>query len=164
MYVGPSPVVLNHRQIGHRPGGKDNGHIQYRLIIDFDADIDAVILMIIIFIVVVVVEQRRVRRLAFALGDVLRHPVVDVIVVVVATFSQDAVSAAATWGAAAAISSVADDGIDVDDPEAATRSDDAASSMQEKGNSNKTEWRIFVFRRLTQYYNSVWAIGKRESQ
>jgi hypothetical protein len=135
--VGPSPVVLDHRRIGHRPGGKDNGHIQYRLIIDVIADIDAVILAIIIFIVVVVVEQRRVRRLAFALGDVLRRPVVDVVVIVVAPFSQDAIPAAATRGAAAAISSVADDGIDVDDPEAATRSDDAASSMQEKGNRNK---------------------------
>ena len=98
---------------------------------------DAVILAIVIFIVVVVAEQRRVCRLAFALGDVLRHPVVDVIVVVVAPFSQDAVPAAATRGAADAISSVAGDGIDDDDPEVATRSDDAASSMQEKGNHNK---------------------------
>jgi hypothetical protein len=32
---------------------------------------------------------------------------------------------------------VADNGIDVDDPEVATRSDDAASSMQEQGNRNK---------------------------
>ena len=72
-----------------------------------------------------------------ALGDVLRHPVVDVVVIVVAPFSQDAVPVAATRGTAAAISSVADNGIDVDDPEAATRSDDAASSMQKKGNHNK---------------------------
>ena len=33
--------------------------------------------------------------------------------------------------------SVADDGIDVDDPTAATISDDAASSMLEKGSCNK---------------------------
>ncbi len=44
-------------------------HIQYRPIIDVVADIDVVILAIVI-IVVVVVEQRRVRRPAFALGDV----------------------------------------------------------------------------------------------
>jgi hypothetical protein len=49
---------------------------------------------------------------------VLRRPVVDV-VVVVAPFSHDAVRAAATRGAAAA------------------RSDDAASSMLEKGKRNK---------------------------
>jgi hypothetical protein len=67
--VGPSPVVLNHRRIGHHPGNNDNGHIQYCLIIDIVADIDAVILAIVI-IIVVVVEQRRVRRLAFALGNV----------------------------------------------------------------------------------------------
>ncbi len=69
MDVGPSPVVLNHQRISHRPGGNDDGHIQYRLIIDVVADIDAVILAIVI-IIVVVVEQRRVRCLAFALGDV----------------------------------------------------------------------------------------------
>ncbi len=39
-------------------------------------DIDAVILANVIFIVIVV-EQRRVRRLAFALGDVLWRPVVN---------------------------------------------------------------------------------------
>jgi hypothetical protein len=33
--------------------------------------------------------------------------------------------------------SVADGGINVDDPAAAARSDDAASSMLEKGNGNK---------------------------
>ncbi len=69
MDVGPSPVVLDHRRIGHRPGGNDDGHIQYRLIIDVIADIDAVILVIII-IIVVVIKQRRVRCLAFSLGDV----------------------------------------------------------------------------------------------
>jgi hypothetical protein len=67
--VGPSSVILNHQRIGHRPGGKDDGHIQYCLIIDIVADIDAVILAIII-IIIIVVEQRRVRRLAFALGNV----------------------------------------------------------------------------------------------
>ena len=128
MDVVPSPVVLNHRRIGRRPGGKDDNVV---------ADIDAVILTIVIFIVVVIIEQRRIRRLAFALGDVLRHPVVDVVVIVVAPFSQDAVPVAATRGTAAAISSVADNGIDVDDPEAATISDDAASSMLKKGNCNK---------------------------
>ena len=137
MDVGPSPVVLIHRRIGHCPGGKDNWHIQYRLIIDVVADIDVVILAIVIFFVVIVVEQRRVRRLGFALCDVLWRPVIDVVVVVVAPFSQDAVPATTTWIAAAAISSVANGGIDDDDPEAATRSDDAASSMQEKGNPNK---------------------------
>jgi hypothetical protein len=76
MDVGPSPVVLNHRRIGHRPSGNDDGHIQYCLIIDVVADIDAVILANVIFIVIVV-EQRRVRRLAFALGDVLWRPVVN---------------------------------------------------------------------------------------
>ncbi len=69
MDVGPSPVVLNHRQIGHRPGGNDDGHIQYRLIIDVVADINAVILAIVI-IIVVVVKQRRVRCVAFSLGNV----------------------------------------------------------------------------------------------
>jgi hypothetical protein len=55
---------------------------------------------------------------------------------------------------------VADDGIDVDDPAgAAARADDAASSsMLEKGKPNKTERRILVFRRSTQYNNSVWAV------
>jgi hypothetical protein len=67
--VGPSPVVLNHQRIGHRPGGNDNGHIQYCLIIDVIADINAVILAIVI-IIVVVVEQRRIRCLAFALCNV----------------------------------------------------------------------------------------------
>jgi hypothetical protein len=163
--VGPSPVVLNHQQIGHCPSGKDNGQFQYCLIIDVDADIDAVILAIIIFIVVVVVivvEQRRVRRLAFALSDVLRHPVVDVVVVVVAPFSQNAVPAAATRGAAAAISSVADGWIDVDDPEAATRSDDAASSMQEKGNRNKNgteDIRIQAFDAILQLGVGYWLIA-----
>jgi hypothetical protein len=33
--------------------------------------------------------------------------------------------------------SVTDDGIDIDDPAAATRSDDAASSMLEKGKGKK---------------------------
>ena len=56
--------------------------------------------------------------------------------------------------------SVADDGIDVDDPAgAAARADDAASSsMLEKGKPNKAERRILVFRRSTQYNNSVWAV------
>jgi hypothetical protein len=56
--------------------------------------------------------------------------------------------------------SVADDEIDIDDPAgAAARADDAASSsMLEKGKPNKTEQRILVFRRSTQYYNSVWAV------
>ncbi len=56
--------------------------------------------------------------------------------------------------------SVADDGIDVDDPAgAAARADDAASSsMLEKGKPNKMERRILVFRRSTQYNNSVWAV------
>jgi hypothetical protein len=54
---------------------------------------------------------------------------------------------------------VADDGVDVDDPTAATILDDAASSMLEKESRNKTEPRILVFRRKAWYYNSVWAIG-----
>ena len=76
MDVGPSPVVLNHLRIGHRPSGNDDGHIQHCLIIDVVADIDAVILANVIFIVIVV-KQRCVRRLTFALGDVLWRPVVD---------------------------------------------------------------------------------------
>jgi hypothetical protein len=135
--VGPSPVVHNHQRIGRHPGGKEDGHIQYRLIIDVVADINAVILPIVIVVVVIVVEQWYFLRLAFALGDVLRRPGVNVVVVVVAPFSQDAVPATAARGAAAAISSVSDNGIDVDDPEAAAISDDAASSMLEKGNCNK---------------------------
>ena len=127
---GSLPCRSQPPRIGRRPGGKDDNVV---------ADIDAVILTIVIFIVVgiVVLEQRRVCRLSFALGDVLRRPVVDVVIVVVAPFSQDAIPAAATRGTAAAISSVADDGIDVDDPEAAAISDDAASSMLKKGNCNK---------------------------
>ncbi len=54
--------------------------------------------------------------------------------------------------------SVANGGIDVDDPAAAARSDDAASSMLKKRKGNKTDRRIFVFRHNTWYYNSVWAI------
>ncbi len=54
--VGPSPVVLDHCR---RPGGNDDVHIRYRLIVDVVADIDAVILAIII-IIVVVIEQRHV--------------------------------------------------------------------------------------------------------
>jgi hypothetical protein len=53
---------------------------------------------------------------------------------------------------------VADGGIDVDDPAAATRSDDAASSMLEKGKGKKTDQRILVFRHNTWYYNLVWAV------
>ena len=132
MDVGPSPVVLNHQRIGHLSVSNDDGYIQYCLIIDIVADIDVVILANVIFIVVVV-EQRHVRCLAFALGDVLRRPVVNV-VVVVAPFSQDAAPAAATRGAAAAILSVADGGIDDNDPAAAAMSaDDVASSIQHAG-------------------------------
>jgi hypothetical protein len=55
--------------------------------------------------------------------------------------------------------SVADGGIDVDDPAAAAISaDDAASSMLEKGRAIKTEPRILVFRFNMRYYNSVWAV------
>jgi hypothetical protein len=55
---------------------------------------------------------------------------------------------------------VADSGIDIDNPAAATMSaDDAASSMLEKGKHTiKTEPRILVFRCNTRYYNSVWAV------
>ncbi len=56
MDVGTSPVVLDHCR---RPGGNDDGHIRYRLIVDVVADIDAVILVIVI-IIVVVIEQRRI--------------------------------------------------------------------------------------------------------
>ncbi len=56
--------------------------------------------------------------------------------------------------------SVADGGIDVDDPAAAAMSaDDAASSMLGKGRAIKMEPRILVFRRNTRYYNSVWAVS-----
>ena len=56
--------------------------------------------------------------------------------------------------------SVADGGIDVDDPAAAAISaDDAASSMLGKGRAIKTEPRILVFRCNTRYYNLVWAVG-----
>ncbi len=51
MDVGPSPVVLDHCR---RPGGNDDGHIRYRLIVNVVADIDAVILAIVIIIVVVI--------------------------------------------------------------------------------------------------------------
>jgi hypothetical protein len=53
--VGPSPVVLDHCC---RPGGNDDGHIQYCLIIDVVADIDAGFLAIIIIIVVIIEQQR----------------------------------------------------------------------------------------------------------
>ncbi len=52
----PSPVVLDHCR---HPGGNNDGHIQYRLIIDVVADIDAVTLAIVI-IIVVVIKQRQV--------------------------------------------------------------------------------------------------------
>ncbi len=56
--------------------------------------------------------------------------------------------------------SVANGGIDVDDPAAAAISaDDAASSMLGKGRAIKTEPRILVFRRNTRYYHSMWAVG-----
>jgi hypothetical protein len=56
--------------------------------------------------------------------------------------------------------SVADNGIDVDDPAgAAAISDDAAAIMLEKGVAIKTEPRILEFRRNKWYYNLVWAIG-----
>jgi hypothetical protein len=65
--------------------------------------------------------------------------------------------AAATMTAAR---SVADGGIDIDDPAAAAISaDDAASSMLGKGRAIKTEPRILVFRCNTRYYNLVWAVG-----
>jgi hypothetical protein len=54
--IGPSPVVLDHCR---RPGGNDDGHIRYCLIINVVTDIDAVILVIAI-IIVVIIEQRRV--------------------------------------------------------------------------------------------------------
>ncbi len=54
--------------------------------------------------------------------------------------------------------SVADGGIDIDDPAAATRSDDAASSMLEKGKGNKNGSE-YIGRRNTWYYNLVWAIA-----
>ncbi len=56
--------------------------------------------------------------------------------------------------------SVADGGIDVDDPAAAAISaDDAASSMLGKGRAIKMEPRILVFRHNMRYYNSVWAVS-----
>jgi hypothetical protein len=55
---------------------------------------------------------------------------------------------------------VANGGIDIDNPAVAAMStDDAASSMLEKGKHKKTEPSILVFRRNTRYYNSVWAVG-----
>ncbi len=56
--------------------------------------------------------------------------------------------------------SVANGGIDVDDPAAAAISaDDAASSMLGKSRAIKTEPRILVFRRNTGYCNLVWAVS-----
>ncbi len=56
--------------------------------------------------------------------------------------------------------SVADGGIDVDEPAAAAISaDDAAYSMLGKGRAIKMEPKILVFRRNTRYYNSVCAVG-----
>ena len=55
--------------------------------------------------------------------------------------------------------SLADNGIDVDDPAAAgMSSDNVASSMLENRSAIKMKPRILVFRRFTRYYNSVWAI------
>jgi hypothetical protein len=51
--------------------------------------------------------------------------------------------------------SVADDGIDIDDPTAAAISDDAASTCWKKRSAIKTKPRILVLRHSTRYYNLV---------
>ncbi len=133
MDVGPSPVVLDHC---HSPGGNDDGHIRYCLIVDVVTDINAIILEIVI-IIVVVIEQRRVlhahQPLCAPPQRRLQHP------------DQPLVLAPSPVIKASA---VAERVVDVS-PQIAT---------WKKGRAIKTEPKILVFRRNTLYYNSLWAI------
>jgi hypothetical protein len=68
--------------------------------------------------------------------------------------SDDAAAATVT-----AARSVANGGIDIDVPAAAAMSAKAAASiMLGKGEGDKKDRRILIFRRNTGYYNSVWAV------
>ncbi len=133
MDVGPSPVVLDHCR---RPGGNDDGHIQYCLIVDVVADIDAVILAIVI-IIVVVIEQRRVlhahQPLCAPPQQRLQHPDQPLVLA-----PSPVINASAD----------AEHVVDVSPRIAAWK----------KGRAIKTEPKILVFRRNTPYYKSLWAI------
>ena len=131
MDVGPSPVVLDHCR---RPGGNDDGHIRYRLIVDVVADIDAVILAIVI---VIVIEQRRVlhahQPLCAPPGRRLQHPDQPLILAPSPVINASAVTERV---------------VDVSPQIAAWK----------KGRAIKMEPKILVFRRNTPYYNSLQAI------
>ncbi len=133
MDVGPSPVVIDHCR---HPGGNNDGHIRYHLIIDVVADIDAVILAIVI-IIVVVMEQRRVlhaqQPLCAPPQQRLQHPDQPLVLA-----PSPVINASAD----------AERVVDVS-PQIAAR---------KKGRAIKTEPKILVFRRNTPYYNSLWAI------
>ncbi len=133
MDVGPSPVGLDHCR---HPGGNDDGHIRYRLIVNVLADIDAVTLAIVI-IIVVVIKQRRVlhahQPLCAPPQRRLQHP------------DQPLVLAPSPVINASA---VAERVVDVSPQIAAWK----------KGRAIKTEPKILVFRRNSPYYNSLWAI------
>jgi hypothetical protein len=133
MDVGPSPVVLDHCR---HPGGNDDGHIRYRLILNVVADIDAVTLAIVI-IIVVVIKQRCVlhahQPLCAPPQQCLQHldqPLVLMPSPVINT------------------SAVAKRIVDMSPRIAAWK----------KGRAIKTEPKILVFRRNMLYYNLLWAI------
>ncbi len=133
MDVGPSPVVLDHCR---RPGGNDDGHIRYRLIVDVVADIGAVTLAIVI-IIVVVIKQRCVlhahQPLCAPPQRRLQHP------------DQPLILAPSPVINASAIAECV---VDVSPRIAAWK----------KGRAIKTKPKILVFRRNTPYYNLLWAI------
>jgi hypothetical protein len=131
--VGPSPVVLDHCR---RPDSNNNGHIRYCLIVDVVADIYAVILAIVI-IIVIVIEQQHILHAHQPLWAPpqwrLQHP------------DQPLVLAPSPVINASAV---------------AKRIMDMSPRIAtwKKGRTIKTEPRILIFRRNTQYYNSVWAV------
>ncbi len=124
MDVGPSPVVLDHCR---HLGGNDDGHIQYRLIVDVIADINAVILTIVI-IIIVVIEQRRVlhahQPLCASPQQCLQHPDLPLVLTPLPVINASAIAKRV---------------VDVSPRIAAWK----------KGRTMKTEPRILIFRRNT---------------
>jgi hypothetical protein len=132
MDVGPSPVVPD---LCRRPGGNNNGHIRYCLIIDVIVDIDAVILAIVI-IIVVIIKKRRVlhayQPLCAPPQRRLQHPDQPLGLMPSPVINAPAIAKCV---------------VDVSPQIAAWK----------KGRTIKTEPKILVFRRNTPYYNSLWA-------
>ena len=133
MDVGPSPVVLDHCR---RPGGNDDGHIRYLLIIDVVVDINAVTLAIVI-IIVVVIKQRRVlhahQPLCAPPQRRLQHPDQPLVL-----------APSPVINASAVVECIMDVSPRI--------------SAWKNVRAIKTEPKILVFKRNTPYYNSLWAI------